>query len=921
MNEKSFSKKKLIKEYFNFDWKSYIDTYDDLQFIVTKEDAWYHWINYGKHEGRLINNVINDKEFKKFNWKSYITHNEDLAYIKTKEEAWKHWVTYGKHENRIIDHSVLDEEFINFDWEMYINKYEDLSYIKTKEDAWRHWIQHGKNENRFMDELNNNEDYKNFNWETYVSNYDDLLYIESKEEAWKHWINYGKNENRICENIFLFDDYKTFNWKKYINNYDDLTYIDSEAEAWRHFVLYGFNEGRKLNDIKEIELNELKKLEENEDVIKDVDFSINKIYFKNKYTNCGKHFFGWKSSMDYLLENYKFNNSNFNKKYYFDEWIEKLLVWGNKLQSEKYLKIINEENLQLITFLHGPPNEGFDFETINKDLILNDISLLNKNIMTLITNNNLLYNITFLYVLSIHHKNYIVNTYPQFKNKVLSLYHPIDIHNCEKDDMFNIRKFMNKKNIYHIGWWLRNFTTFIKFNPPRGYNKLILLKQDFANQFNEKFTNIDKKIQIVNELQDSEYKKIFSNSCIFCDMTDAVANNVVLECIKFNTPIIIRRISSIEEYLGVNYPLFFNDTSELNKLKDPTIFHKKILEATQYLQKMNKTPFMLETFLDKISYDVNKLKINNDQCKLTWLYYLNSDEYDVEKYISIFRKQLSIENIKLIIINSLETKISLLEKYSSDNITIINVEPELGMNEIYDIFVNASTTEYLTFKNFSDEENYSDLCINYLENNPTFDVVIFKNNQDVIKKSVDKAELKTHDEEMSDSSVSSHINNVNAIDAGENSDSSSFIQENDDRNEPNEITDLLSEGDEISVFTDVSNTSQNEKIFDLEENDKTQEIDVIDDSIDIVNEIDSVSEETELENKCDEEIIKNNNENLLTYSQVCDYNFNDQNINILWRKSIHSYIRNFDEKFWIQCYKNHLNIFEIQYNNKIIIIK
>jgi hypothetical protein len=54
MNKNSFSKKKLIKDYLIFDWKKYITTYEDLTFIKTKEDAWYHWINYGKHENRVI---------------------------------------------------------------------------------------------------------------------------------------------------------------------------------------------------------------------------------------------------------------------------------------------------------------------------------------------------------------------------------------------------------------------------------------------------------------------------------------------------------------------------------------------------------------------------------------------------------------------------------------------------------------------------------------------------------------------------------------------------------------------------------------------------------------------------------------------------------------------------------------------------
>ena len=50
---------------------------------------------------------------------------------------------------------------------------------------------------------------------------------------------------------------------------------------------------------------------------------------------------------------------------------------------------------------------------------------------------------------------------------------------------------------------------------------------------------------------------MFTNSVVFADIIDGVANNTILECIYFNTPIIIRRTESSEEYLGSEYPLFF----------------------------------------------------------------------------------------------------------------------------------------------------------------------------------------------------------------------------------------------------------------------------------------------------------------------------------------------------------------------------
>jgi hypothetical protein len=849
-NKNNFSKKKLLNEYLLFDWENYVKTYEDLKDITSKENAWYHYINYGKHENRKIPNVINNiNEFNSFDWEKYIKYYDDLKDINTKYQAYNHWLIYGKQENRIFfnlnetnETNELDES--NFDWEKYVNDYDDLKHIKSKEEAWNHWLKYGKNENRITNLISsslektndyiNSEEFISFDWESYVSNYDDLTYINSKEDAWNHWLQYGKQENRICDNIFLFDDYKNFNWSSYINNYDDLKYLNSKEDAWRHYIFWGFFEDRKIDSIYENELSEYNKSLENEINFKEIDYTTNKIIFKKKYDNCGKHYFGWKGTLNYLIENYSSSsNSKFKYNYYFDEWIEKLLVWGNKIQNKDCLDNIIQKNLQLITFLHCPPfNNNYDKSAI----ILNDDIMLNKNIVNLIETNNLFYSITFLYVLSLDHKKYICDKYPKFKNKIISIYHPINIGFEKEEELFNINSFLKNRKFYHIGWWLRNFQTFFDFKVPLSYNKFILIKQEFKQQFKKKFNEIDKDIQLEYNLDDEQYKKLFYNSCIFCDIADCVANNIVLECIKYNTPIIVRRLPSIEEYLGVDYPLFFNDDSELKKLQDEKLMVTKIRDANFYLKKLNKKQFTLQNFSNKINYDINKLKINNDTYKLTWFCYLKNENDDIEKYISVFNYQISKENIKLVIINCVNSKKEILEKYKSDNIKIINIEEKISFSEVFNIFIENSTTEYLTFKsinNICNEDTYSDICINYFEHNPTFDVIFFKNNK---------------------------IENNFCINEYE----------------------IINEDHSVNSNSDNSYTSDNCK-------NNTQNDDKVNNNFD-----------------------KSSNQKLLKNDEInYEYNFDKLNTNILWRKSIHDYLGRFEDNFWQKCYNNHLNIFEI----------
>jgi hypothetical protein len=138
-------------EYENkiFNWKKYVDNNKDLENIKTKEEAWNHWINHGKNEGRQCYKKSKYDEKKNFDWKYYVENNEDLKYIRREDEAWEHWINYGKNEGR----NSIDSNFIkiyNFDWRYYIENNPDLKDIKTKEDAWGHWFSYGRYENRLF---------------------------------------------------------------------------------------------------------------------------------------------------------------------------------------------------------------------------------------------------------------------------------------------------------------------------------------------------------------------------------------------------------------------------------------------------------------------------------------------------------------------------------------------------------------------------------------------------------------------------------------------------------------------------------------------------------------------------------------------------------------------------------------------------
>jgi hypothetical protein len=151
---------KYEEDYINFNWKKYIELNNDLNHVKNKLEAWEHWINHGKNEGRkcsleeietkietkietIDKNIENEKNM--FDWKKYIEINNDLNHIKNKEEAWEHWINHGKNEGRNF---YIKSKYNTFDWKYYVQINSDLSHITTEEEALKHWNEFGKKEGR-----------------------------------------------------------------------------------------------------------------------------------------------------------------------------------------------------------------------------------------------------------------------------------------------------------------------------------------------------------------------------------------------------------------------------------------------------------------------------------------------------------------------------------------------------------------------------------------------------------------------------------------------------------------------------------------------------------------------------------------------------------------------------------------------------
>lgn len=204
--------------------------------------------------------------------------------------------------------------------------------------------------------------------------------------------------------------------------------------------------------------------------------------------------------------------------------------------------------------------------------------------------------------LSEHCKKYIQRFIKNIPIEVL--YHPTDF-NCPKFTM-NKYELNDNKKIVQVGFWMRKVDTIYNIDSP--YTKYWLPGGSFWKEYTRSiYPNYgemisDNKVDIKLNLPNIEYDALFDKNIILVNVFNSSANNTVLECISRNTPLIVKRNPAIVEYLGIDYPLYFDTIDDINNmLKLPKIeFNNLIKKTTSYLKTLDKSRFLISTFITDI---------------------------------------------------------------------------------------------------------------------------------------------------------------------------------------------------------------------------------------------------------------------------------------------------------------------------------
>jgi hypothetical protein len=181
--------------------------------------------------------------------------------------------------------------------------------------------------------------------------------------------------------------------------------------------------------------------------------------------------------------------------------------------------------------------------------------------------------------------------------QLYTLYHPTEFVNT------NWKYKHWSGEVIQVGSWMRDIDAIYQLKLK--YNKKYALigknmKDKYICNANINY-NKSNDVKLIEHLDNNQYDEILSKYVVFIKLFDASAVNTLIECIVRNTPIIINKLPAVVEYLGEDYPLYYNNVEEVPNLLHVKFFKTNhIYKAHKYLKEMNKDFLKIETFINSL---------------------------------------------------------------------------------------------------------------------------------------------------------------------------------------------------------------------------------------------------------------------------------------------------------------------------------
>jgi hypothetical protein len=186
---------------------------------------------------------------------------------------------------------------------------------------------------------------------------------------------------------------------------------------------------------------------------------------------------------------------------------------------------------------------------------------------------------------------------------LFNLFHPTEFID-EINNYNNKWRHTNwKGDVIQVGSWMRDLDAIykLKYNKKSALIGRNMVDKYICNSHINTILTETSDVKLIKNVDNSQYDEILSKYVVFVKLFDASAVNTLIECIVRNTPIIINKLPAVIEYLGEDYPLYYNDIDEVPHLLKNRFFKKNhIYKGHKYLKEMNKDFLKVENFINSL---------------------------------------------------------------------------------------------------------------------------------------------------------------------------------------------------------------------------------------------------------------------------------------------------------------------------------
>lgn len=192
----------------------------------------------------------------------------------------------------------------------------------------------------------------------------------------------------------------------------------------------------------------------------------------------------------------------------------------------------------------------------------------------------------------------------RFGLPTLALKHPTEL--VAKKFSWEAFEASDEKRLVQIGWYIRNYRAIYQASVPPWVNKVHLAQdkpfiakaQRRTDRHSPYRNRVEHgSVQVVSWLENEAYDDLLSSCVMFLELFDASANNAIIEAIARNTPVVVNRHSAVQEYLGDDYPLYFDTIDDVEKLMDLSL----IRAAHDHISALDKSEYSIDRFVERIN--------------------------------------------------------------------------------------------------------------------------------------------------------------------------------------------------------------------------------------------------------------------------------------------------------------------------------